>query len=137
RRGQTPIATLGPGRTGVELADGDGEPRIRVHRTPTRVELLGMDGVPLARLALEDRVARIVDAARRPVALLAREGGRITVTSPDGEALAYVAGTGDLEVAALLVTPGVDAEARAVLGCERLLASPGASTSAPAASRTP
>ncbi len=128
-RDGTTALTLGPGRTGIEVTGTDGAPRLRVHRAAgatagvpgTAVDLLDMQGVPVARFALDDATGRVVDAARAPTALLAREGGRITVSAPGGAALAYVAGTTDLEVAALIIAPGVDADTRALLACERLL----------------
>ncbi len=119
--GDATALTFGPGRTGDEIAGADGEARLRVHRAGAAIDVLDMQGIPVARLAVDDAAARVVDAARLPTALLAREGGRITVSAPDGAALAYVAGTTDLEVAALLVAPGLDADTRALLACERLL----------------
>jgi hypothetical protein len=113
--------SFGPGRTGNEVAGADGAMRLRVHRAAGEVGLIDPQGIPIVRIIVDDASARIVDAARTPIARLAREGGRITVTASAGAALAYVAGTTDLEVAALLVAPGVDADTRALLACERLL----------------
>lgn len=98
---------------------------LRVVASGGRIDLLDLQGVPLARIAVTDRDARVVDAGRRPVAVLVRDGGRIAVTDGGGAALAYVAGTSDLATAALFVAPGVPAAARAHLACERLLATPG------------
>jgi len=121
--GDVEALRLGPSRTpgDQQVAGPDGAPRVRIHRGAGRVDLLGPDDVPLARVQVDGAAGKIVDAARAPIAVLARDAAAITVTDASGAVVATVTGTSDLEVAALLVAPGVPADVRGLLACERLL----------------
>jgi hypothetical protein len=99
----------------------DGAVQLRVHRGEGRVDLLDASDIPVARIQLTAEGAKVVDRARAPVAALAKDGAMIKVTAPDGATLSTVSGTSDLVVAALLTAPGVTADARALLACDRLL----------------
>lgn len=120
--GDTTILTM----TDAEIHDADGVARMRATREALRVDLVSMEGIPVARIAGDATKVTIADGARRPVMVVAGNGAVISATSADGVATASITGTIDPMIAALLVTPGVPADVRALLACDRLL--PTAST---------
>jgi len=115
---------LGPSRTpgDQQIAGADGAPQLRIHRSEDRIDVLGADDVPRARISVTAQGGKVTDAARAPVAVLALEADAVAVNAPDGARHAPISGTRDLTVAALLAAPGVPADARGLLACERLLA---------------
>jgi hypothetical protein len=84
---------------------------------PAQAAVLDMQGIALARIAVEGDTARVSEASGRPVRDLARKAGEITVSEP---ALS-ITGTDDLVLAALLTAPELTPEVRMLAACERLL----------------
>jgi hypothetical protein len=122
-RGNAGELRLSPSRVpgDQQIAGLDQAVRLRVHRSEGRIDLLDATDIPVARIQLTAEGAKVVDRARAPVAAVAKDGALIKVTAPDGAPLATISGTSDLAVAALLTAPGVEADARALLACDRLL----------------
>lgn len=118
--GATVVLTMTSGR----ISGPDGAPRARVVHAADRIDVIDPSGVALARISgsAAGDIAAVVDAGRAPVASVRRDGAQLAATSSDGAALAQVTGTADLELAALLIAPGVPADLRALIACDRLLA---------------
>ncbi len=129
------VLTMVPGPAGLAVRGGDGTGRARVVRGNHRLDVLTPEGVPLVRVSTTDDDATLVDGSRAPVAFVRRDGAQLVATGGDGAALATITGTTDLELAALLIAPGLAADLRALLGCDRLLA--GATPSTAPAHSTP
>ncbi len=125
--GQTEILRVERG----EIRDADGVSRMRVSVEEHRIDLMTMEGIPVARIAGDADRVTIADAARHIVMTVARAGAAITATGADGAAIASITGTIDPLIAGLLVTPGVPADVRAMLACERLFSVSGPVVSTP------
>jgi len=100
----------------------DAETRARVWRDPAHpghVDVVGADGMALARYDANATSATVTDAAGAPIARVTYEGGRFVAKDARDAVLAYVSG-GDADLAALLGAP-LPFDVRAVAACDRLL----------------
>jgi len=112
----------GPDAGRRDLTGADGARLLVVHQGEGRLDVLRPDGVPLVRATIDDRQARLFDAARAPLATITRDQGGLAVRDAEGTVVRTIAGTTDLWLGTLIFGPGFPPEARAVLVCERLLA---------------
>jgi hypothetical protein len=122
-----PVLALAPGAAGPQLLSALGEPVGRLARSsdhPDRVGFIDPIGVPVFRVAAANGGATISDRAGAPVVTVTREGNRFAAALTDGALTGHVAGTTDPVLASLLVAPDTDLSARALLACERALATP-------------
>ena len=135
RDGAATVAKLGETvilrHEGEQIADADGVPRLRVSLEDRRIDLMTLEGIPVARIAGDVERVNVADAARHIIMEVARDGAAITAKGADGAAIASITGTIDPMIAALLVTPGVPPDVRAMLACERLFSVPGPVVSTP------
>ena len=145
--GEDLTLTLAPGPAGPQIVDATGTAVARLGPAqPSRLDVLGMDGIAQVRIRLDEPgAARLLDRASVPVATMERTGGRFVATGRDGTVLAYVQGTDDAAVAALLASAALPPDEvparpaderptygfavqtrelpqRALLACDRLLA---------------
>jgi hypothetical protein len=103
----------------------DGARVARVWRDPAlpgHVDILDETGVAIARIDVAGGAATLADAAGRPAARVAAEGGRLVAKDPHDAVLAYVQ-TDDVAIAALVTAP-LPVDVRAVAACDRLLPAP-------------
>jgi hypothetical protein len=117
------VLRLTTARGALEALAPDGLSRARVAGAPPRLDVIDAQGVPLARLTLAVDQVRVSDAARRPILQLRRDAAaaRVLVEAAGGAGAGEVRGVDDLAAAALAVAPGLSAELRALLVCDRLL----------------
>ncbi len=119
------VAQLGDARwSGATGSDGttlsrDGAHQLRVFPDRDRAALGVFDptGAAIVRFDATGDGARVRDAGGAPLRTLTKRGDAIAITGGPS-----VTGTGDLMLAALLTSPELTAESRALLACDRLLA---------------